>query len=593
MRVDGPSVAQPKFLDPREKLRLYRSAFRRRWFLVAVPTLLGAALAFLTASGAAVAVNKVGVPVNATTYYKAAHVLTVDRSAVGANGTVLEPDLAQTAYLAGTGVVPKQVAQQLDMKERDVQESVIGFPRTGVGSVEVVAISTDAEKAVKLADTTAMTLIMEVGRQNQSNTTTQRDEIVSKLDELDQQIADLNTRIAANPPDRPQLEAQQRSLTNAYSSVYEQFTQLSQNPVTTVGLVTLEAARSAQISKYDYDEIRRQIRDGADYVTGKQTTTPADADRSVGGGPSAGMSRTTRGAMGAVVGFGLGVGLVLVLERFDGRLRRREVVEEETGLPVVAEIPELTRKEQHGAEVVVATRPRSHVAEAYRVVRSAVLFALSQKARSDDSAIVLLVTSPNPGEGKTTTVANLAAVLAEGGLKVLVINCDFRRPRVHAYLLGDGKAPADAGVAIDTGSAGVVHLTQTSLPGVRLVTGLGEGDPNVHPLEVIALQRKVVDLAKPLVDVILLDTAPFLATNDAGGLLDLADQVLLVLRSGKTTVEAARRSAEVLQRFDAPVLGVVFNASSETPDAQYYYGYASRDAGRQTGPVGGVTVAAD
>jgi len=81
----------------------------------------------------------------------------------------------------------------------------------------------------------------------------------------------------------------------------------------------------------------------------------------------------------------------------------------------------------------------------------------------------------------------------------------------------------------------------------------------------------VVDLAKPLVDVILLDTAPFLATNDAGGLLDLADQVLLVLRSGRTKVEAAKRSADVLERFDAPVLGVVFNASSVAPDAQYYY----------------------
>ncbi|MCB1032046.1 MAG: hypothetical protein KDA95_11950, partial [Acidimicrobiales bacterium] len=98
------------------------------------------------------------------------------------------------------------------------------------------------------------------------------------------------------------------------------------------------------ITKYDYDDLRRQIRDGADYVTGRPVVTPTETEQS-------------------------------------------DVVEDVTGLPVVAEIPELSRKAQHDAEVVVATQPRSHVAEAYRVVRSAVLFAIGQKSRTDDGAI--------------------------------------------------------------------------------------------------------------------------------------------------------------------------------------------------------------
>ena len=444
-------------------------------------------------------------------------------------GTIAEgPDLIQTAYLANAGVVPKRVAEQLKMKARDVQDSVIGFPREEVGSVEVVAVGKDPDLVVKLADTTAVNLILEARSQSSTGTEEQRAEIMERLAALDLQITELDERISEEPADLAQLQAQLSSLTTVYSTTYEELARLEQKPATKADFVTLEPARALVITKYDYDDLRRQIRDGADYVTGRPVVTPTETEQS-------------------------------------------DVVEDVTGLPVVAEIPELSRKAQHDAEVVVATQPRSHVAEAYRVVRSAVLFAIGQKSRTDDGAIVLLVTSPSPSEGKTTTVANLAAVLAEGGLKVLVINCDFRRPRVHAYLLENGAAPADVGTAIDTGKTGIVHLAPTSLPGVKLVAGLGEGDNDVHPLEVIALQRKVVDLAKPLVDVILLDTAPFLATNDAGGLLDLADQVLLVFRSGRTKVEAAKRSAEVLERFDAPVLGVVFNASSVAPDAQYYY----------------------
>ncbi len=273
--------------------------------------------------------------------------------------------------------------------------------------------------------------------------------------------------------------------------------------------------------------------------------------------------------MGGIVGLGLGAGLVLLLDRFDGRLRRRDDVESATGLTVVAEIPPLNRKQQRSLEVVTVAQPRSRSAEAYRVVRGAVLFGLGGERPADGGAIVLMVTSANPGEGKTTTAANLAAVLAEGGFSVLVVNCDFRRPQVHRYLLEspDEVRPPTSGLDV------AVRPRPTRIPGVRLVTGLGEDDDEVNPLEIVALQRKVIERARAHVDVIVLDTAPFLATNDASELLQLTDQVLMVVRSGKTTAEAAHRTSEILERFDAPTLGVVFNDSAESHAAQYYYGY--------------------
>lgn len=172
-------------------------------------------------------------------------------------------------------------------------------------------------------------------------------------------------------------------------------------------------------------------------------------------------------------------------------------------------------------------------------------------------------------------MANLAAVLAEGGLNVLVVNCDFRRPRIHDFLLDD-RLPDE-----DPGNLGVLRPRPTRIPGVRLVTGIGENQSDVNPLEVVAQQRRVIEMALPHLDVILLDTAPFLATNDASELLPLTDQVLLVVRSGTTTAEVAHRTAEIMERFAAPVLGVVFNGSDEAHGAQYYYyGYGEPAAAR-------------
>jgi Mrp family chromosome partitioning ATPase len=129
-------------------------------------------------------------------------------------------------------------------------------------------------------------------------------------------------------------------------------------------------------------------------------------------------------------------------------------------------------------------------------------------------------------------------------------------------------------------------VTNTVIDRVRLVNGLGENDPDANPLDVLAMQRKVIQATRSSFDMILLDTAPLLTTNDASELLSETDQVLLVVRSGKTKVESARRVTEVLERFNAPVIGVVMNDSTEAQTAQYYYGiYTSRSGDKSGGAV--------
>ncbi len=589
MRIDNEPTVGHLELDPRARLRHYVGAFKRRWWLVVLPCVIGALLGFLTTpstAGPAKAGATTTMPTS--TFYEATHILIrEDASPTGSgsssSGQTVSVNLPQAAYLVNTGEVPAKVAEKLGISPQEVESHTLGLPRDQVSSIEVKAIGEDPALVTAMADTSAAELLNQLKTQAEAAANARRDSIVAQLDDLDRQITDLNGRIFGNPPDRSQLEAQQRSLQNQYSMVYEQFSNLANAPAPTAGLVSLQAARATPISDVEYQNTLRTIRDGAEYVTGATTTVPVDQEvekpkktKPVGAG--------TRGILGGLVGLALGVGMVLLLDRFDARLRRREDVEAASGLTVVAEIPRLKRKAQRSFDLQVVTSPRSRAAEAYRVVRGAFIFELSRMAPSPYAngsaapAAVLMITSADAGEGKTLSVANLAAVFAEGGLKVLVLNCDFRRPRIHRYLLGDAHDPPP----VDD----VLAPRLTKLDNVHLVTGIGEGSADANPIEVVALQQQVIDAQRGNYDVILLDTAPFLATNDASELLPRTDLVAVVVRSGKTTAESAHRTAEVLQRFAAPVLGVIFNGSDQTRGAQYfYYGYVEPSTPPQRPPT--------
>jgi capsular exopolysaccharide synthesis family protein len=593
VRVEGTSLPPSGDLDPRTRAKQYLGAIRRRGYLIVALAFLGGAAGWVTAP-APVEVDEVGTVTSGPTFIRATHVLIVDDTAADSEGRS-SVNLSQAAYLVNTGQVPQRVAARLELPLAEVESSLLGLPRTQVNSVEVQAFGADLDRTVAIADAAAQELIVLLGEQAQQDAERTRDLVITRMDDLDAQISALNGQIAANPPNRLQLEAQQRSVTNQYSLVYEQFSQLANRPPASAGLSSLQGAQAQSISKAAYDQAKSTIRDGADYVTGAQpqaeavlaTTTPPAVEEPA--------SRPMRAATGAVGGLAVGVVLVLVLDRFDNRLRRREDIEASSGLTVLAELPPLSRKEQQGLEVVANTQHRSRAAEAYRVIRGAILFAETggQEAAPRDEALVIMITSGNPAEGKTTVTANLAAVLAEGGLDVLVVNCDFRRPRVHKYLRpADGRQPLLA-----AGPSGTVTLTDTQIDRVRLVTGVGEDDPNANPLDIVAMQRKIVETAKNRYDVILLDTAPFLTTNDASELLGVTDHVLVVVRAGKSRSDALSRCSEILDRLEAPVLGLVVNDSRDQQAAQYYYGYtgderrrSDRDASSSDGPNAGSDV---
>lgn len=202
-------------------------------------------------------------------------------------------------------------------------------------------------------------------------------------------------------------------------------------------------------------------------------------------------------------------------------------------------------------DLVALSSPHSPAAEAFRSLRTNIQFSsLDRKLK------LLLVTSAGPREGKSTILANLAVTMAEAGLKVVLVDCDLRRPKLHEFF-GLDPAPGftDAVLADDEAS---LPLQQTPQPGLRLLAA-GAVPPN--PSELLGAQRtaRVLELLSAEADLVLLDSPPIAAVTDAVVLASRVDGVLLVVSSGKTRRDLARAAKAQLDKVNARILGVVLN----------------------------------
>jgi capsular exopolysaccharide synthesis family protein len=561
------------------QLTRYLGAIRRRWPILVACIVLGAVIGAVTTQQAEATRS-----ITTKNYFKATHTLISDSVFVpvddkAGTGT---GNLSQDAFLVTTGEVPVRTANKLGLPLEAILSSVTASPRGDVSSLEITAFAASPDDAVRLADTSATELMAYLGETASARYNKQRDDVLARLDDLKKQRTVLEQQLAVTPVDqRPLATPELDSVINQYRVTYEQFQQLAAQGQPSAGLRTIQASTPIEITSDQYASERSQIIAGASAAA--PTTTTTDVKKSASSAPAPPASAPVRAGAGGFLGLLVGISLVLLLDRFDTRLRRRETVEAATGLAVLSEIPPLDRKEQHETHVLAAAEPRSSTAEAYRVVRTAMVFARSDFTKSTKSTLspkrgeVVMVTSPNPSEGKTTSVANLAAVFAEGGQSVLVIDCDFRRPRIHRYLAEgfdlDGEHDDDPLSMTITAANGKLKAMPTDIEGVRLVTGMGEAFPGANPIEIVQFQREVIEFARQHFDIVMLDTAPFLTTNDASELLEETDVVFLVVRSGKTPYAAANRASEFLRRLDAPVLGVILTASADATAAQYYYHY--------------------
>ena len=224
----------------------------------------------------------------------------------------------------------------------------------------------------------------------------------------------------------------------------------------------------------------------------------------------------------------------------------------------------VTTETQHD-RLITLTDPRSPVSEAYRSLRTNLEFS-----SLDEPLRTLVVTSVAPGEGKSTTLANLAVTMAQAGKQVILVDCDLRRPSLHT-LFGLPDSPGLTNMMMDEKMIQAPPLQETVVSGLRLLAA-GPLPPN--PAEVMGSRRmaEIITALKDQADIVLFDAPPVIAVTDAAVLAARVDGVLLVIRAGKTKREHVERAKALLERVKARIVGAVLTNARADTSLQYYYG---------------------
>lgn len=213
-------------------------------------------------------------------------------------------------------------------------------------------------------------------------------------------------------------------------------------------------------------------------------------------------------------------------------------------------------------KVISELNPKSPVAEAYRILRTNLQFSAVDK-----SLKTMLVTSAGPGEGKSTTTANLATVIAQAGANVIVVDCDLRRAVQHTLF----DLPNDRGLTniLVGGLEPEQVIQETKIPNLRVITS-GPLPPN--PAELLASGKAKELWAKvaAMADMVIVDSPPVLTVADATILSSVMDGVILVIKSAVTKIDALKQTKDRLDKASARIIGTVLN-SVESSGGNYYY----------------------
>lgn len=301
--------------------------------------------------------------------------------------------------------------------------------------------------------------------------------------------------------------------------------------------------------------------------------------------PTYAVSPNRKRAFAIALAFGilLGVGLAVLLERLDDSVRTPTEVSDRLGVPVMGMIPAIQATDLPGApsapginRIVTHADPHSPVAEAYRSLRTNLAFARSQQGIRS-----LVLTSPGPSDGKSTTVANLAITFAQQGQRTLLVDADLRRA-VLDKSFGVPRSPGLTDVIV--GEKSVTQASHATQVPNLFVMGSGQLPPNPSELLGSAAMRNIVRDAAEQFDIVLFDSPPLLAVTDAAVISTIVDGTLLIVRMASTQRKAVARAVAQLRAVHARLLGSVLNDISATAGSYYggygyYYYYSYRPEG--------------
>jgi non-specific protein-tyrosine kinase len=402
-----------------------------------------------------------------------------------------------------------------------------------VGDTNVLSIkarNTNAATAAKIANAYANAYVDVKRKERVNDLLATSSQVQSKIDDIGKQITALDA--SATTPQAQADAAQQRDALFSQQATFRQ----------TLAQLQVETATASG---------------------GAQLVTPA-----VASGSPVEPKPLRSIALALALGLVLGISVAFGVEYLDDSIKGMEDLERAgDGAPVIAVIPRFGEARERGAALVTRSRQTSAAAEAFRSLRTSVQFM-----GLDAPMRIVQVTSPNAAEGKTTTVANLGVAIAGTGTRVVIIDFDLRRPRLHEIF----ELTNDKGFT--SVLLGQVDLNDAlrEIPGTHgMARVLTSGPLPPNPSELLSSPRvqKLIDEVAERVDVVILDTPPVLPVTDALVVSRCVDAVLLVTAAGTTTRRVAQRAVELLRQVGAPLRGLVLNRASDKFGYGYGYGY--------------------
>jgi capsular exopolysaccharide synthesis family protein len=282
--------------------------------------------------------------------------------------------------------------------------------------------------------------------------------------------------------------------------------------------------------------------------------------------PSAplGSGTTTTVLIAAAIGVMLAVGAAFLLEYLDDTVKSADDVRQTTQLATLGGVPKISGEDSSG-RLIALREPRSPIAEAYRIIRTNLRFSTI-----DSPLRTLMIASASPGEGKSTTAANLAVVLAQSGQRVILVDADLRRPTQHRIFELHNQVGLTS-ILLNP----AMHLPDvwqnTPIENLKLITS-GPIPPN--PADMLGSKRmgQFIEELRTKAEIIIFDTPPVTAVADASILAGRVEGVLLVVRCGHTRRNPMQHSKEILSTTGVNLLGAVLNQTPKRErDYPYYY----------------------
>jgi succinoglycan biosynthesis transport protein ExoP len=508
------------------ELKRYFAAIKKWWWLLVISTLVAAVASYF-------AVQRM------PRIYQATATVMVGQGLQSANPNsqdlYISQQLAQTyREMVTRGPILGGAAEALGLPYVPSPQNVSAWLVSGTQLMGIAVRDTDPERARALADAIVQQLIKE--------TPNEVAEAQARQAKVRSYLTELEGNIQAT---QEEIQAEQAKLADANSArAIEQ----SQTNI---------AALQQKLASYQatYGSLLGGVEPRTNFIS---VFEPAST-------PTQPISPNVRMTvlMAAAIGLVLAVGGAFLIEFLDDTVKTPEDVDQAIHLPTLANIVR-TQGRKGTNNLVAAHEPLSPATEAYRTLRTNV-----RVSSVDEPLRTLVVTSPNPSDGKTTLVANLGVVMAQAGNRVVLVDADLRRSTLHKHFeLPNREGLTNALLEDEPTLDG--WLQETEIENLRVLTS-GPLPPN--PSELLGSKRmhQLVERLKDEADVVLFDSPPNLVVTDASVLAIEVEGVLLVVEAGRTRRTAAQQATEQLQQLGVNIVGVVLNGVRVPRSKNYYY----------------------